>query len=65
MFALTGCQYLAGQSTFYLNKIPGGELPPYKGLMGMCRWIGWHFHGWINYNGVAFRMGSQIFGFFG
>ena len=22
----------------------------------MCRWIGWHFHGWIDYNGVAFSI---------
>ena len=36
MFVLTGCPYLAGQSTFYLNKIPGGGLPPYKRLIGMC-----------------------------
>ena len=36
----------------------------------MCRWMGSHFHDWIDYNGVAFsieftRMGSHIFGFFG
>ena len=23
-------------------------------LMGMCPWIGSHFHEWIDYNGVAF-----------
>ena len=32
----------------------------------MCRWMGSHFHDWIDYNGVAFlvvsRMGSHIFG---
>ena len=22
--------------------------------MGMCRWMGSHFHDWIDYNGVAF-----------
>ena len=27
---------------------------PYKGLMGMCRWMGSHFHYWIDYNGVTF-----------
>ena len=35
----------------------------------MCRWMGSHFHDWIDYNGVAFslganrvtRMGSHIF----
>ena len=24
--------------------------------MGMCRWIGSHFHDWIDYNGVAFSI---------
>ena len=23
-------------------------------LMGMCRWMGLHFHDWIDYNVVAF-----------
>ena len=22
----------------------------------MCRWLGLHFHGWIDYNGVAFPL---------
>ena len=48
---------------------PGGVLP-YKRLIGMCRWMGSHFHDWIDYNGVAFsieftRMASHIFGFWG
>ena len=45
----------------------------------MCRWMGLHFHDWMDYNGVAFstellewgrifnrvtRMGSHMFGFF-
>ena len=25
----------------------------YKRLMGMCHWIGSHFHGWIDYGAVA------------
>ena len=31
---------------------PGGEerALPYKRLMGMCRWMGSHFHDWIDYN---------------
>ena len=33
----------------------GGALP-YKRLMGMCRWMGSHFHDWIDYNGVAFSI---------
>ena len=37
-------------------------------LMGMCRWMGSHFHGWIDYNGVAFSLellgwNSTFFGF--
>ena len=35
---------------------PGGVLPSKK-LMGMCRWMGSHFHDWIDYNGVAFSIG--------
>ena len=31
----------------------GGVLP-YKGLVGMCRWMRTHFPYWIDYNGVAF-----------
>ena len=31
-----------------------GEVLPYKRLMGMHRWMGSHFHVWIDYNGVAF-----------
>ena len=34
----------------------GGGLLPYKGLMGMCRWMGLHFYDWIDYNGVAFSI---------
>ena len=48
----------------------GGGVLPYKRLIGMCRWMGSHFHDWIDYNGVAFsieftRMASHIFGFWG
>ena len=25
-------------------------------LMEMCRWMGSHFHDWIDYNGVAFSI---------
>ena len=34
----------------------GGGALPYKRLMGMCRWMGSHFHDWIDYNGVAFSI---------
>ena len=36
--------------------IRGGWVVPYKRLMGMCRWMGSHFHDWIDYNGVAFSV---------
>ena len=29
---------------------------PYKRLIGMCRWMGSHFHDRIDYNGVAFSI---------
>ena len=35
---------------------PGGVVLPYKRLKGMCRWMGSHFHDWIDYNGVAFSI---------
>ena len=34
-------------------SITGGVLPS-KRLMGMCRWMGPHFHNWTDYNGVTF-----------
>ena len=34
---------------------PWGVLP-YKRLIGMCRWMGSHFHDWIDCNGVAFSI---------
>ena len=38
-----------------LAKDPGGGgVLPYKRLIGMCRWMGSHFHDWIDYNGVTF-----------
>ena len=34
----------------------GGEVLPYKRLMGMCRRMGLHFYDWIDHNGVAFSI---------
>ena len=46
-----------------------GEVLPSNRLMGMCRWMGLHFHDWIDYNGVAFSIGllewGHIFSEFG
>ena len=36
-----------------LREAGGGVLPRSK-LMGMCLWLGSHFHDWIDYYGVAF-----------
>ena len=54
-------------SLLYLS--PGGALPSNR-LMGMCRWMGSHFHDWIDYNGVAFstellEWGRIFLGFWG
>ena len=44
----------------YEDRVPGtrtggpggrGGVLPYKRLVGMCRWMGSHFHDWIDYNG--------------
>ena len=28
----------------------GGGVPPNNRLMGVCRWMGSHFHDWVDYN---------------
>ena len=47
----------------------GGVLPS-KMLLGMCRWMGSHFHNWTDYNGVTFLVellewGRKFSGFLG
>ena len=34
----------------------GGGARPYERLLGMCRWMGSHFHDWTDYHGVAFSI---------
>ena len=34
----------------------GGVVLAYKRLMGLCRWMGSHFHDWIGYHGVTFSI---------
>ena len=34
----------------------GAGVLPYKRPMEMCRWMGSHFHDWIDYNGVVFSI---------
>ena len=45
------------------------EVPLSNRLMGMCHWMGSHFHDWVDYNGVAFLIGflerGRIFSGFG
>ena len=48
----------------------GGGVLPSKRLLGMCRWMGSHFHNWTDYNGVTFLVellewGSTFSGFLG
>ena len=48
-----------GTSERLFGRLPvgrggGGGVLPYKRLMGMCRWMGSHFHDWVDYNGVTF-----------
>ena len=48
----------------------GGGLLPSNRLIGMCRWMGLHFHNWIDYNRVAFskellEWGHTFFGILG
>ena len=50
------CEVLCCNGQFQDHKgCPGGVLP-YKRLIGMCRWMGSHFHDWSDYNGVAFSI---------
>ena len=39
---------------YHIPPSEGGGVLPYKRLVGMCRWMGLHFHDWMDYNGVAF-----------
>ena len=41
------------------SALPPGWVLPSNRLMGMCRWMGSHFHDWIYYNGVAFSIGAH------
>jgi len=48
------------KNVFKVND-PGWVLPSNSPgrLMGMYRWMGSHFHDWIDYNGVAFSIGAN------
>ena len=50
---LTGKSNAPPGGPHFGSNSPVGVLP-YKRLLGMCRWMGSRFHGWIDYNGVTF-----------
>ena len=48
----------------------GGGVLPNKRLLGMCRWMGSHFHNWTDYSEVTFLVellgwGRTFSGFLG
>ena len=47
--------WFARSPALHGNLVGGGALP-HKRLMGMCRWMGSHYHDWSDYNGVAFSI---------
>ena len=42
-------------SIFWFGLARGGALPSNR-LIGICRWMGWHFCDWIDYKGVVFSI---------
>ena len=55
MFILTVSVFSGSKHLLFEQNTGGGALP-YNRLMGMCCWMGSHFHDWIDYNGVAFSI---------
>ena len=54
------------------HTLGGGRVLPSKRLLGMCRWMGSHFHNWTDYNhyGVTYLVellewGRKFSGFLG
>ena len=50
------CVATVSSKIIKVARRPGGGVLPYKRLIGMCRWMGSHFHDWSDYNGVAFSI---------
>ena len=49
------CHILRAYVEYYKRAVSvsfGGGGVPYKRLLGMCHWMGSHFHDWIDYNGI-------------
>ena len=42
--------------TNYMGKSVCDGILPNKRPLGVCRWMGSHFHDWIDYHGVAFSI---------
>ena len=42
------------------DNFPGGGVLPCKRLMGMCRWIGSHFHHWVTIMGSHFNIVTRV-----
>ena len=68
-YVVVGNIYIPPTEVFWFESPGGGGgTLPINGLMGMCRWMGSHFHDRTDYNGVAFssifyrvtRMGSHF-----
>ena len=51
-----GRLYPRGLMTGMKKALQTPGVLPYKRLIGMCRWMGSHFHDSIDYNGVAFSI---------
>ena len=49
-----GRSFVIVHPTGGINTPSGGGVLPSKRLLGMCRWMGSHFHSWTDYNGVTF-----------
>ena len=60
-------QLKAIQRSKLMKGVPfllGEGVLPSSRVMGMCRWMGSHFHDWIDYYGVAFFVRVTIIGSF-
>ena len=50
---ITSAKETCTSVTTNVASVLAGGVPPSKRLLGMCRWMGSHFHNWTDYNGVA------------
>ena len=53
-YILSLVQSLDFERYHFFWGVGGGELLPRNRLIGMCCWMGSHFHDWIDCNGVSF-----------